>query len=291
MASSSTTPVGAEPAEPVLLEDARAERLARAHGYPYPYPETSYLYVDGVALPLYAHGPEPIQGAEVEIAGSRIPAHEHLERLGAGDTAREPRTPLLAYGSNRAPVQLGRKYGHWREPVVIPVLHGWLRDFDVVYAARLASYGSVAATITPAPGTTASVSVIWLSERQLELMHATEGVEQSVYCYGQLGGIDLALDGGGTLDSVFAYVNLDGAVIQDGSPVALAAVPAQHRTFPALDQLAMLGRVRDRLEPGVDLETFVLDHIDRRELGLQRSQHLAVDARQFAFTGFTRLLG
>src|SRR5688500_1625447 len=141
MASSSTTPGGADHSDPALLEDARVERLARAHGYPYPYPETSYLYVDGVALPLYAHGPEPIQGAEVEIGGTRLGAFEHLERLGAGDTAREPRTPLLAYGSNRAPVQLGRKYGHWREPVVIPVLHGWLRDFDVVYAARLASYG------------------------------------------------------------------------------------------------------------------------------------------------------
>jgi hypothetical protein len=199
--------------------------------------------------------------------------------------------PVLAYGSNRAPVQLGRKYGHWREPVVIPVVHGWLAGFDVVYAARLAGYGSVAATIAPSPGTDASVSVIWLTERQLDLMHATEGIGQQVYCYGRLDGVDLRLDGGGALASVFTYVNLDGALLHAGQPVALAAVPSRGRVFPARDQLAMLALVRDRLDPGADLEQFVLAHIDDRTLGLERSRSLASGALAFTHAAFTRLLG
>lgn len=274
-----------------LLAEARIERLARAQGYPYPYPETSYLYLDGVALPLHGRGGDPLAGAEVEVAGARLPAVEHLDRLGAGAAAREARTPVLAYGSNRAPVQLGRKYGHWRDPVAIPVRHGWLAGFDVVYAARLAAYGSVAATLTPSPGTVASVSVIWLTDRQLDLMHTTEGIGQHVYCYGRLDGIALTLDGGGALESVFTYCNLDGAILDEGGPIALAAIPARDRIFPARDQLAMLGFVRDRLDPGADLETFILDHIDDRTLGIERSRRLALGARPFEHPGFTRLLG
>ena len=283
---------GASPAPlpPPGSEDLRAERLARAQGYPYPCPDCSYLYIDGVALPLHGHGADPLAG-EVEIAGGRLPALEHLGRAGLGAAAREERVPVLAYGSNRAPQQLARKYGHWREPVVIPVVHGWLAGFDVVYAARLAGYGSVAATVTLSPGTEASVSVIWLTARQLDLMHGTEGIGQQVYCYGRLDGIDLRLDGGGALESVFAYVNLDGALIDSGSPVALAAVPARGRVFPALDQRAMLTLVRDRLEPGADLESFILAHIDDRTLGLERSRSLAAGARSFAHGGFLRLLG
>ncbi len=292
MDSSSTGRPGSPPDVTFgLLEEARAERLARAHGYPYPFPETSYLYLDGLALPLFPAGAGPFEEAEVEVGGTRLPVRAHLSRLGLGAAADAERVPVLAYGSNRAPVQLGRKYGDWREPVVIPVVHGWLAGFDVVHAARLAAYGSVAATLAPSPGTVVSVSVIWLTEPQLDRMHRTEGIGRSVYCYGRLDGIDLSFDGGGALESVFTYVNLDGAVIVDGGPVALAAVPAQGRVFPARDQLAMLALVRDRLEPGADLETFVLDHIEDRALGLARSRHLAFDARPFAHPGFTRLLG
>jgi hypothetical protein len=300
MAHSSTTGdnPGSRDTAAGALDEARAERLARAHGYPYPYPEHSYLYIDGVALPLFGHGIEgsgtdrdPLARAEIEVAGVRRRVLDHLDDLGAGDAGREKRVPLLAYGSNRAPVQLGRKYGHWREPVVIPVVHGWLAGFDVVDAARLAGYGAVAATIAASLGTTASVSVIWLTERQLDLMHATEGINEAVYGYGRLDGVELTLDGGGALSSVFAYVNRDGALLHRGSPVALAAVPARNRVFPALDQLGVLGLVRDRLEPGADLETFVLDHIDRRDLGLERSRSLSLDASRFDSPRFTLLLG
>ena len=273
---------------PVVLGEARAERLARAHGYPYPYPEHSYLYLDGVPVPLRMTGTEPFAG-EVEVDAEWMPVSEHLDRLGIRDAALRPRTSVLAYGSNRSPSQLERKYGHWREPVVIPVAHGWLRGFDVVYAARLAGYGSVAATIAPAPHTVCEVSVLWLDEAQLDLMHVTEGLAQSVYGYGVLEDIELTLDGGGRLDRVHTYVNLDGALVHKGSAVALATVKAEGRAIPALDQLSILGRVRDRIEPDADLESFVLEHIEDEAVRDARCRVLREDAWKFEHPSFTRL--
>lgn len=270
---------------PIVLGEARAERLARAHGYPYPYPEHSYLYVDGVPLPLRMGGTDPFDG-EVEVGGSWLPVREHLERVGMADAGHESYTAILAYGSNRSPKQLERKYGHWSRPVVIPVAHGRLTGFDVVYAARLAGYGSVAATIAPAPRTNSEVSVLWLDQPQLELMHVTEGVAQSVYGYGVLEDIELVLDGGGRLDRIHTYVNLDGALLHKDSAVALASVQASGRAIPALDQLSMLGRVRDRVEPGADLEEFVLEHIDDSSVRESRCRVLRSDAWKFEDPAF-----
>lgn len=270
---------------PVVLGEARAERLARAHGYPYPYPEHSYLYVDGMPLPLRMATSDPFEG-EVEVGAKWHPVMEHLDHLGIADRGRVPRTPVLAYGSNRSPMQLERKYGHWSEPVVIPVAHGRLAGFDVVYAARLAGYGSVAATIAPAPHTVCEVSVLWLDAAQLELMHATEGLMQAVYGYGVLEGVDLELDGGGRLDRIHTYINLDGALLHKGTAVALASVKASGRAIPALDQIAMLGRVRDRCEPEADLEQFVLEHIEDAGVRDARCRALRADAWKFDHPAF-----
>lgn len=53
-------------------------------------------------------------------------------------------TPVLAVGSNAAPVQLARKFppSTFPDGVVIPVLRCVLPDFDVVYAPLISSYGS-----------------------------------------------------------------------------------------------------------------------------------------------------
>ena len=60
-------------------------------------------------------------------------------------------TPVLAVGSNAAPVQLGRKFDAKKFPdgVVIPVLRCVLPDFDVVYAPLISSYGSCTGACLP----------------------------------------------------------------------------------------------------------------------------------------------
>ena len=77
------------------------------------------------------------------------------------------RVPVLAAGSNQSPDQLARKYGHMPGIGPIPAQRGRLHDFDVVYAAHLARYGSVPATFQHSPGTIVIVFVLWLTAPQV----------------------------------------------------------------------------------------------------------------------------
>ena len=73
----------------------------------------------------------------------------------------DDRKRILAIGSNRSPRQLARKFKH--EPVIAAVA-ATLHDFDVVYAARIASYG--AATLVRQPGAIVRVAVLYLTKKQ-----------------------------------------------------------------------------------------------------------------------------
>ena len=59
------------------------------------------------------------------------------------------RTAVLSVGSNRAPVQLRRKFG---DDAIIPVTPAILHDCDIVHAAQLGYYGAVPCTAFPAAG-------------------------------------------------------------------------------------------------------------------------------------------
>ena len=106
-------------------------RIRHAKSYPFPVPGESFLYDNGVTRAL-----EP-------------------ERM-----VRDGRTPVLAAGSNQSPEQIHRKFGDMAGDVVVPSQRGRLHDFDVVYAAHLARYGSVPATFQASPGTLVTVFVL-----------------------------------------------------------------------------------------------------------------------------------
>jgi hypothetical protein len=230
--------------------DHPAARLARAKAYPYPTPDGSYLFADGETRPL------------------------------TPDLDVEERTPVLGYGSNRAPEQLARKFPEADE--VIPVMHGWLDGFDVVYAAHLAHYGSLPAALIPEPDTRVAVSVLWLDNRQLERMHETEALGRS-YAYTRLDRVTLALEGGMELDSVYSYESKAGVMLDSGRPMALAAIAAQGRQLPALEQEDALAWLRDRLEPAADLDAFILGHVDDPTLRQSRQSRMRESARVFAY--------
>lgn len=50
-----------------------------------------------------------------------------------------------------------------------------LRDFDVVYAPLISSYGSATATLEHSPGTSVSVFITYLTPALQQRMHETEG--------------------------------------------------------------------------------------------------------------------
>jgi hypothetical protein len=225
--------------------------VTHAKSYPFPVPGRSYVFRNGVPHDMDDHG---------------------FERVG--------RTPVLAAGSNQSHEQLARKYSVLPGHVEIPVQRGVLHDFDSVYAAHLAGYGSVPSTFHPSPGTRVTTYILWLDEAQLNRMHETE----RNYTYDRLDDIRVDVsEAGEMIDRAFAYTAKVGCVNLDGAPVALAEILAKGRILPAMTQAEMLDHVRGRLAPDLDLETFIIGHIGDNELRSLRSRALADDSLPLTF--------
>jgi hypothetical protein len=222
---------------PWALPETDEALLRLAKGYPYAAPAGSYLYRDG--------------------------AFEVLE--GPFDAALlAGRVPVIAYGSNRAPEQLHRKFGHLTgEASAIPVTRAWLDGHDVVYSAHMTRYGALSATLHEAPGTRVQVCVTWLTEAQLPRMHETE-TGAGNYGYGRLAGIALAVEGGPALSEAFCYVAVHGCLCDPelvGAPLALAAIAAENRLHRAVDQEAALAVLHQTHHGGLALDAMILAHI------------------------------
>lgn len=231
---------------PWALPDDPAERLAIAKGYPYHAPARSFLY-----------------------------RHDEVRPIEEADFAR--RTAVLGHGSNRSPSQLARKFAHFEGPdAEIPVTYAWLDGYDVVYSAHVTTYGAIASTLQHAPGCRVRVAVTWLDTVQLERMHETEGH----YAFGRLEGVPVAPEAGPPADGhhLMMYLSDHGCLLRAGAPIGLAAVQAEGRAHPALDQEQALALVRDRLAADTDLDRFILDSIADPELRWRRIEHLRAHA-------------
>lgn len=187
----------------MVQPDQMRERLRRASAYPYAIPEHSFVQL-----------------------GERTTALTEAPDL-------SDRRPLLAYGSNAAPEALVRKLG--AEPdVPLPLVRAELADYDVVYSDHLSPYGAVPATLHPSPGTVVTTFVAYPTERQRQRLAASE----PNYREQRLAPVSLRLEHGEPLEAVSAFLSRHGFLSLDGSPLALAAIAARHRDFPALDQTA-----------------------------------------------------
>ncbi len=206
------------------------ELVRRALAYPYDPPKGSFVQLGDRTLPV------PPQ--EIEIEGRRA---------------------LLAYGANASPEALTRKLAHL-EPRPIPVLRVSLSGWDVVYSAHVTRYGAVPAAVVASPGTVASVHLVFPDDEQLAALAATEGRN---YRLEQLADFtaELEIGGEGPVE-IDAFISIHGPVLLDGSPVALAAIPARDRAFPELTTPAMIDRVRAALHPELTLREFILHHVE-----------------------------
>ncbi len=216
--------------------DLTHPRVSRALRYPYDIPDAAYC-----------------------LRGGEVVAFRADDRAG--------RTPVLAYGSNQSPERLQQKFP--RADAVVPVQRGHLADHDVVFAAHLAIYGSVPASLRYVIGTTVAVAVTWLDDRQLLAMHQTE-VPSGNYDYGRLYGVELTLDDGFEVAGVGAYFGARGHLAIDGAPVALSAVVATGRQFTAMSQESVLEHVRGQLAPDASLAAFVHETAERDDLRRER---------------------
>ena len=128
--------------------------------------------------------------------------------------------------------------------------------------------------------------VLWLDDAQLNRMHETE----RNYTYDGLEEIRVEIeDSGEVLDAAFAYTARVGCVNVDGAAVALAEIPARNRSLRQMSQAEMLAHVRDRLEPGADLDAFIRAHIEDEELRRRRTAALSADSLALGFA--RRIIG
>ncbi|MDA0704361.1 MAG: hypothetical protein O3A96_14185 [Proteobacteria bacterium] len=233
-----------------------ADAVRRALAYPYDAPGSCYLHS----------------------------GESGIRPLGAADlaAATRGRIPILASGSNRAPERIAAKFPTLGPADAIPVTRCRLHGFDTVYSAHIARYGAIAATLQVSPGTVAELAVTWLSEAQLPAMHASEACGVN-YDFALIEGLRVELANGTVLTEAHAYIGRRGCLALDGAAIALAEIPAQGRRFPALDQRAIQTLARDRLAPGLALDSFIEENIRTAETRLARTEALAKDAVPFAW--------
>jgi hypothetical protein len=193
--------------------------LERALGYPWERPASSYV----------------LRGDDVE----------QLDKMDPDARARtvggfiESRYPLLAYGGNGAPSWLQTKFAHFDDPAdrSALVLAGELHDFDVGVAAVVSPFGYMPATLFASPGTAVRASIVWTTERQAtqltwsEVPYRLVRLDEARF---------VSSEAGVEVEQIFAFLHRVGCFCPEGSPVALAAVPAVNRTATALSEHQLL---------------------------------------------------
>ena len=207
-----------------------------------------------------------LQDSLVRAPGSDVVAlGGYCESLGIG-RSRVPRRPvkLLSYGANASTQELARKLAG-TDPVV-PVALTEVGDIDVVFSAHASPRGGLGAAVQRSPGTWIEVSLTYVDEELLPRIDATERNYDRV-----------RLPQGAQ-----AYVSKHGCLVLDGSEVALSAVRARGRRFPAMTTIEAVDAVRRLLAPDVQLERFVHENATDAELRAQRTEVLRSGARPFA---------
>jgi hypothetical protein len=196
------------------------EVLEWALGYPWERPAASYVLRDGEVQEL-----------------ADVPAGERAAVV-ASFTA--DRHPVLSYGGNGAPSWLERKFAHFPDEAdrTALVLTGRLEDFDVGPAAAIGAVGYMPATLFASPGTRVRAAVVWATPAQVTQLAWSEVTYRVVRLDDAHFTVD---DADVAVDDVFAFLHRLGSFCPDGEPVALAAVPAEHRTARALTQRELLG--------------------------------------------------
>lgn len=228
--------------------------LARAKAYPFPIPEHSYVLGSRDRRDLVPGDPLP------DLSGL---------------------TPVLASGSNQSPDQLRRKFDRLDDSP-IPVLKCTIEDFDAVHSPHFTAYGSIPATIHHHPGVAADLAINWLNEAQLERMHETE-VPSENYFFARLDNVSIDVWGGQKLSSVHVYLSQRGVLSDGGGPLALQAVSARGREWPAVSQQQVQALARDRLSPDRPLDAFIQENIIEPETRRERIDGLARDALPFTW--------
>ena len=205
--------------------------ILRALNYPYSYPAYDFVLDNGSTAPL-----------------------QDRKSL-------EGRIPVLAIGSNRSPEQLLRKFG---DQDFLPVTCVKLCDYDVVYAAHIASYGSIPAVLARSPGTIVDIAITWLTKLQLQRMHETEAIGIN-YDYGIADSLKINADYDYNNQNIGCYLGRRGCLNIMGNIIALKEITATKRVFSALSQSEILKEIWLQEQKEIQFEAWLKGLIENKE--------------------------
>jgi hypothetical protein len=212
-----------------------------------------------------------------------IPDGPQVVSVGSGAASRRRRHEphvVLAVGSNAAPDRLRHKFRDFPRQSRIPLLDGTVRDHDVVFAARMTSYGAVPATLRASPGSQVSVKVTLLDDEQLAWLDATEapgtGYER-VEVLADAVRVDWTAEVPARPGPSTTYRAVAGPLLLDGAPVSLAAVAATGRRWPALTESELLDRLAR--DAGTTVAALVARVVEHPPIRRHLNQRLAGGAR------------
>lgn len=166
----------------------------------------------------------------------------------------EDRHPIVSFGSNASPSRLSIKFAHFAEEAdrEVLVLTGNLRELDVGAVPQVPLLGYVPASLFSSPGTAVRAAVVWVTPAQATQLAWSE----MNYRLGRLEEARFEVDEADLeIEELFVFVARLGAFCVDGSPIALAAVPAENRRARALTQVELLDAIaRLAIGPGAGAE-------------------------------------
>ena len=247
--------------------------------YPYERLDTSYLYVNAGVYPYVTITDNLLGDSTVRLPDdSVITVEKLLAKLGLPEKSDITLAPVVGYGSNPAPAQLERKFRakSLKGDVVVPVMKGRLKDFDVAWTPVFVSYGAMPSTITRSPGTEVDVWITWLDEEAVKAMDATERADPArrpLYVRSKLEGATYQFDGPQP-EFIELYVSCFGPLTIDGKTYAVDAVPAKGRKFLPLSSPEALKAVLPILEWEGDVLELLYDNVVSPENRAQRSTQL-----------------
>jgi len=217
----------------------------RAIKYPYPTPDYAFSFFNGKFL----------KGIHLDLEG---------------------RIPILSVGSNRAPIQLHRKFTFKQDICVTPAT---LYDSDVSYAASISSYGSMPATQWPSIGTTVDLNVLWLTKEQLDLMHLTEAVGVA-YDFVKMKPGTVKIKDFKYNGDIYGYVSIPGVFpFELKKPKRLKEISGFNTKLKAIDEETALTFLMNLLEPKQDdLSIWIRNVIDNKDYRLTLHDKLKLKA-------------
>jgi len=258
--------------------------VARAKAYPFSTAASSYLFVGGECWPVQFYNEKDPQSSTMTINKVTTSARElfiHKDVDISSLTA--PRIPVLASGSNASPIRLKEKYRDVLNHTIIPVIRHSVTNLLPVFSAKFAGYGSITATLQQVFRSKVEMFVTFLTLPQLEQMHQTEAIGDE-YDFDQLNNVPMRQITSEPFvqRTAYAYRSRHGVFSIKNKQFTLDASYGTCDTFPYKTQEQMLLSARDLLQPGKDLDLFILQNITDDTTRQAHNELLRCFSRPFA---------